>query len=138
GLKPSKLCLAVLARLSPAARGRGLKRLRGCGDVRAGPSPAARGRGLKPPMLLHVIRLVVVARCARAWIETSTAGLLPEYRKSPAARGRGLKRADGDHGRLRRAVARCARAWIETASRVRSEEHTSELQSRENLVCRLL
>src|SRR5690606_41675539 len=27
---------------------------------------------------------------------------------------------------------------VETASEIRSEEHTSELQSRENLVCRLL
>src|SRR5690606_39665757 len=30
------------------------------------------------------------------------------------------------------------RAWVEHAFYVRSEEHTSELQSRENLVCRLL
>src|SRR5690606_41547027 len=29
-------------------------------------------------------------------------------------------------------------AWRECALHVRSEEHTSELQSRENLVCRLL
>src|SRR5690606_41981590 len=28
--------------------------------------------------------------------------------------------------------------WRQTARRTRSEEHTSELQSRENLVCRLL
>src|SRR5690606_40847251 len=27
------------------------------------------------------------------------------------------------------------RAWVTASSRVRSEEHTSELQSRENLVC---
>src|SRR5690606_41505081 len=33
-------------------------------------------------------------------------------------------------------IAACLPAW--TALKVRSEEHTSELQSRENLVCRLL
>src|SRR5207302_9287624 len=29
-------------------------------------------------------------------------------------------------------------AWVKSDSKKRSEEHTSELQSRENLVCRLL
>src|SRR5207302_8978380 len=33
---------------------------------------------------------------------------------------------------------RSAGAWIRPPSATRSEEHTSELQSRENLVCRLL
>src|SRR5690606_41385836 len=44
-----------------------------------------------------------------------------------------------------RKTAICARAWRATTAapanagiRIRSEEHTSELQSRENLVCRLL
>src|SRR5690606_41398730 len=31
-----------------------------------------------------------------------------------------------------------AEAWISEGSLMRSEEHTSELQSRENIVCRLL
>src|SRR5690606_42076294 len=31
-----------------------------------------------------------------------------------------------------------AGAWVSTSASTRSEEHTSELQSRENLVCRLL
>src|SRR5690606_39448892 len=39
-------------------------------------------------------------------------------------------------------VARLRRPWLRrdprTGAAVRSEEHTSELQSRENLVCRLL
>src|SRR5690606_41312207 len=45
----------------------------------------------------------------------------------------------------RRSSACCPRPWTRsrtagrgTAGRARSEEHTSELQSRENLVCRLL
>src|SRR5688572_31033887 len=38
---------------------------------------------------------------------------------------------------LRRGVDRCFDAWPEWA-RIRSEEHTSELQSQSNLVCRLL
>src|SRR5690606_41454093 len=32
----------------------------------------------------------------------------------------------------------CGRTWSVRRTRPRSEEHTSELQSRENLVCRLL
>src|SRR5690606_41074181 len=36
------------------------------------------------------------------------------------------------------AVTRLVCVQVEQISRVRSEEHTSELQSRENLVCRLL
>src|SRR5690606_40969924 len=43
-------------------------------------------------------------------------------------------KADGES--LRTVVH--AAAFIELASLARSEEHTSELQSRENLVCRLL
>src|SRR5690606_41858805 len=35
-------------------------------------------------------------------------------------------------------MARAAGAFVHERSLVRSEEHTSELQSRENLVCRLL
>src|SRR5690606_41501627 len=51
-----------------------------------------------------------------------------------ALRGRGSPRSSrcADPGR---ALPRSARA---SAGRRRSEEHTSELQSRENLVCRLL
>src|SRR5690606_40450705 len=33
---------------------------------------------------------------------------------------------------------KATKAFVQTFSRIRSEEHTSELQSRENLVCRLL
>src|SRR5690606_41631185 len=42
-------------------------------------------------------------------------------------------------GTMPRAWSCCARsAWPPRTSQGRSEEHTSELQSRENLVCRLL
>src|SRR5437660_9725532 len=42
------------------------------------------------------------------------------------------------HG-CREPARQVARAWVgETLKRVRSEEHTSELQSRGHLVCRLL
>src|SRR5436309_9483769 len=50
-------------------------------------------------------------------------------------------RADGGEAALskRNRQRRTAAAWrIENARAKRSEEHTSELQSRENLVCRLL
>src|SRR5690606_41422537 len=65
----------------------------------------------------------------------------------PASRARGrpprAARASAGHPRSRRTAARPRRAapWSGTrcaAAAVRSEEHTSELQSRENLVCRLL
>src|SRR5690606_40188092 len=46
----------------------------------------------------------------------------------------GVGRAPGtDH-----ATARALRRYFDSAEQFRSEEHTSELQSRENLVCRLL
>src|SRR2546430_11898403 len=35
-------------------------------------------------------------------------------------------------------VSRCARQFVRDALQMRSEEHTSELQSQSNLVCRLL
>src|SRR5690606_41556262 len=41
-------------------------------------------------------------------------------------------------GRSRRTSGRCDRRKGIAGHRTRSEEHTSELQSRENLVCRLL
>jgi hypothetical protein len=59
---------------SPAARGRGLKQL--C-DPRLNlqrQSPAARGRGLKPPGPAVRRPKPRVARRARAWIETESAG----------------------------------------------------------------
>src|SRR5207302_11469035 len=40
--------------------------------------------------------------------------------------------------RTRVTISRRVRPWRTCASAGRSEEHTSELQSRENLVCRLL
>src|SRR2546421_1018378 len=47
----------------------------------------------------------------------------------------------GEHGRVGRVVPRTARLEhgdIHACARERSEEHTSELQSRSDLVCRLL
>src|SRR5690606_40719799 len=42
------------------------------------------------------------------------------------------------HGYVGRMMAMCAAFGDEPGVNLRSEEHTSELQSRENLVCRLL
>src|SRR5690606_41579168 len=42
------------------------------------------------------------------------------------------------HIHLRHRGAESARAGLDAQGGLRSEEHTSELQSRENLVCRLL
>src|SRR5690606_21465573 len=57
----------------------------------------------------------------------STAGWLTEQRQTlPNAMRRPVVEPDLEEG------------WYVPQARVRSEEHTSELQSRENLVCRLL
>src|SRR5690606_41889890 len=52
----------------------------------------------------------------------------------------GVLRAQGRLGALARALRsrRLVLASLASAALLRSEEHTSELQSRENLVCRLL
>src|SRR5438874_6276092 len=55
-------------------------------------------------------------------------------RAPPSSRGSGAPQASpGTPAR-----DRCARASSDQAARRRSEEHTSELQSRRDLVCRLL
>src|SRR2546430_8854324 len=62
-------------------------------------------------------------------------------RRSPlaaSARGRGGRRQRRESDRIqRRASSRRARTPLDSI-RFRSEEHTSELQSQSNLVCRLL
>src|SRR5690606_41449923 len=73
------------------------------------------------------------------------------FRSARSPQGPALLRGAQDHhaadrrGRALRSERHSGRAGGETAShpthgaaRIRSEEHTSELQSRENLVCRLL
>src|SRR5688572_32162209 len=60
--------------------------------------------------------------------------------RSPLARSRDRRQATPTEGGLRRALARGrveARREVDDHGR-RSEEHTSELQSQSNLVCRLL
>src|SRR5690606_42144955 len=54
--------------------------------------------------------------------------------------GEGLAEAGGQHQRMILFLLQNAayRRRLERVAEVRSEEHTSELQSRENLVCRLL
>src|SRR5690606_41188692 len=44
----------------------------------------------------------------------------------------------GGLGERQSARLTCSGSWVRRRLRARSEEHTSELQSRENLVCRLL
>ena len=73
-------------------RGRGLKHEEECRIIERSQSPAMRGRGLKLVAFNKSIASELVARHARAWIETNT------Y----------LKKA------LATPVARHARAWIET------------------------
>src|SRR5690606_42158969 len=63
------------------------------------------------------------AREAASAVRGSAAGLAPGSSERLSAAGPGYSRIG---------------AYVGSCSRVRSEEHTSELQSRENLVCRLL
>src|SRR5690606_3531440 len=63
----------------------------------------------------------------------------PERRAADLARTRAAGRAHGGTaGRDRSGDGRCTPRGSGRRSGRRSEEHTSELQSRENLVCRLL
>src|SRR5690606_23864136 len=59
--------------------------------------------------------------------------LAKALRSLRSALGRGGSSVGSSSERLRHVADRCRRPL-----RLRSEEHTSELQSRENLVCRLL
>src|SRR5690606_41478931 len=76
-----------------------------------------------PPRRRHHLHGAVGAQQAAA-------GLAPAVQEGPLLQG--LRRRLLPRGRERRSQVRPRR------DRARSEEHTSELQSRENLVCRLL
>src|SRR5690606_39760278 len=67
---------------------------------------------------------------ASHWCPQVLAGAL----RAPHARGGGTLAGPARRGPARRPVGRAGRPL----AAYRSEEHTSELQSRENLVCRLL
>src|SRR3546814_3840937 len=72
-----------------------------------------------------------VSRLLRGGVDRNVGATLAAFivARSPPARRRGSK-PDRDCGvTTRQDVASCAEAWIETLSRIRSEEHTSELQS---------
>src|SRR2546430_12771274 len=58
--------------------------------------------------------------------------------RSRCARARGRRRRDRTHGDLRRHRPRARQGGFPRRGVQRSEEHTSELQSQSNLVCRLL
>src|SRR5690606_41784210 len=76
------------------------------------------------PASLHAALPIFVARLARAaGLDVRVVAVVPPERL---------------RGDAAQAWADCRAAGIEAAPFGRSEEHTSELQSRENLVCRLL
>src|SRR5690606_40472164 len=81
---------------------------------------------------LHDALPICRSRRARAAPRVAAAGPDPRPRRVRAARR--APRA----GRRRRTPRRSPPVRRRTAACGRSEEHTSELQSRENLVCRLL
>src|SRR5690606_41780493 len=63
----------------------------------------------------------------------------PAPTPSPAVRRSTSRPSTGARSTWVRSVSTCCgRRWPDERTRPRSEEHTSELQSRENLVCRLL
>src|SRR5690606_41559471 len=99
--------------------------------------------------LHRFVRLTSIARCCLFFLRCrrpprSTLFPYTTLFRSPAARRPAGHRCGwgggADRGRDRPAVAghRRPRRARRDRGRVRSEEHTSELQSRENLVCRLL
>src|SRR3989442_4636372 len=58
--------------------------------------------------------------------------------RSEHARERGVRRLEGVEAERRRQALRARAHEAESLAATRSEEHTSELQSRPHLVCRLL
>src|SRR2546430_6962465 len=121
------VCLAT----PPGARRpppRGVSRARCAG----GPRARARHRDAERGRPAYAGRQPPGARAARV------AGAVLVSRRPPPVSGRPSPRARGGYG-VRAAALRAVRL-TGTARRgvVRSEEHTSELQSQSNLVCRLL
>src|SRR5690606_39308625 len=68
------------------------------------------------------------------WRATGHSGLAPTTQVADPRWYQGVPPAPGHAHRYRYALRR----WLPPGDPGRSEEHTSELQSRENLVCRLL
>src|SRR5207253_9477027 len=80
-------------------------------------------------LLLHAVFFLMIRRPPRSTLFPYTTLF-----RSGAARGRSSRAARARRRRARHA----ARRLLARAIRSRSEEHTSELQSRGHLVCRLL
>src|SRR6266511_4901394 len=95
---------------------------------------------------VHTLTLINACACssAAAWVKCTTytgACRVPSSSSSVACRGVVTYEYSSGTGRsasLTRAVGRPVRRVRSLPNQLRSEEHTSELQSRENLVCRLL
>ncbi len=85
-IEPSPGLAHSVARTSPASRGRGLKHPDSVPCVGVPASPASRGRGLKHVRLRIMQPRSVVARFARAWIETLSVAF-----SLPSAPGRPLR-----------------------------------------------
>src|SRR2546427_2315187 len=73
----------------------------------------------------------VRSRQAPSTVTPAHTGTLPEGRRA-------RPRAPAEPGRLRAASTHALSEWSHSPQPPRSEEHTSELQSQSNLVCRLL
>src|SRR5690606_40572608 len=125
---------------APAARSTVTFDLDGCRiDALAGESilAAARRHGVEIPHLCHRDGYRPDGNCRACVVEIEgERALAPSCCRAPTA---GMKvRAHGDRARAaQRLVVELLLADAPESDR-RSEEHTSELQSRENLVCRLL
>src|SRR5690606_41669997 len=79
--------------------------------------------------------------CSRAFLFFHGSGAHRDLHSFPTRRSSdlGLQAGHGEHRRRAAVLARAGFVLRPAArGRQRSEEHTSELQSRENLVCRLL
>src|SRR5690606_41885721 len=90
-----------------------------------------------PPLSLHDA-LPICSRDARA--RQHRIDFLATWRRRWRHREEDTDQRDlrAFRGRCEAHVDAAACTWVEDAAAGRSEEHTSELQSRENLVCRLL
>src|SRR5690606_4217096 len=103
--------------------------LKGLQEVRAAPVPLAAAE-MVLVRLAYAADLPSPADLAKEWREKGGPGVTPPSRPAPSG---------GNGGGTSAALA--TQPVMQAAPQVRpgrSEEHTSELQSRENLVCRLL
>src|SRR5438034_7405959 len=119
------------------------------GAAAVGCSPSLQARATAAQIAMCETRLrmgaIIAARCCSVNLTPVSAGnnvkpAMPiyEYRCTECHTRFSQQQAIEEHGRKRPACPKCKSHAVEQVFSARSEEHTSELQSHSELVCRLL